>query len=66
MPDKANELHARLVAWRKEVNAPMPTKNDRTAVGGAAKKKGMGTGKQNAECVAHKILPRAHASHPRP
>ena len=27
MPDKAQELHARLVAWRDEVNAPMPTKN---------------------------------------
>lgn len=26
-PDKAKELHARLVAWRKEVGAPMPTKN---------------------------------------
>jgi arylsulfatase A-like enzyme len=25
-PQKTNELHARLVAWRKEVNAPMPTK----------------------------------------
>jgi arylsulfatase A-like enzyme len=28
MPDKAKELHARLVAWRAEVHAPMPTKND--------------------------------------
>jgi arylsulfatase A-like enzyme len=27
IPDKTNELHARLVAWRAEVNAPMPTKN---------------------------------------
>ena len=27
MPDKAKELHARLVAWRKEVNAPMPKKS---------------------------------------
>ena len=27
MPDKAKELHARLVAWRKDVNAPMPTPN---------------------------------------
>jgi arylsulfatase A-like enzyme len=26
-PDKAAELHAKLVAWRKAVNAPMPTKN---------------------------------------
>ncbi len=27
MPDKAKELRARLVAWRKEVKAPMPTPN---------------------------------------
>ena len=26
MPDKAKELHAKLVAWRKAVNAPMPAK----------------------------------------
>jgi arylsulfatase A-like enzyme len=30
-PEKAKELHARLVAWRAEVNAPMPTKNDASA-----------------------------------
>ncbi len=30
-PAKAKELHARLVAWRAEVKAPMPTKNDGTA-----------------------------------
>lgn len=29
MPDKAKALHDRLVQWRAEVNAPMPTKNDR-------------------------------------
>jgi arylsulfatase A-like enzyme len=29
MPDKAAELHARLVAWRKAIAAPMPTKNAR-------------------------------------
>ncbi len=28
MPDKANELHARLQAWRKEIKAPMPTRNE--------------------------------------
>jgi arylsulfatase A-like enzyme len=27
MPGKVKELHARLVAWRKEVNAPMPRPN---------------------------------------
>jgi arylsulfatase A-like enzyme len=48
MPDQAKELHARLVAWRKEVNAPMPAKNDGTSVGGVPKKKGNGKGK-NAE-----------------
>jgi len=26
-PDKAKELHGKLVAWRKSVNAPMPTPN---------------------------------------
>jgi len=26
-PDKVKELHARLLAWRKEVSAPMPTPN---------------------------------------
>lgn len=27
-PDKAKELHEKLIRWRAEVNAPMPTKND--------------------------------------
>jgi arylsulfatase A-like enzyme len=27
MPDKTMELHAKLVAWRQELKAPMPTKN---------------------------------------
>jgi arylsulfatase A-like enzyme len=27
MPEKVKELHARLAAWRKQVNAPMPTPN---------------------------------------
>ncbi len=31
MPDKAKELHSRLVAWRAEVKAPMPTKNEGAA-----------------------------------
>lgn len=29
LPDKTQDLHARLVAWRTEVNAPMPTPNVR-------------------------------------
>ncbi|MSU24901.1 MAG: DUF4976 domain-containing protein [Opitutus sp.] len=40
MPDKAKELHAKLVAWRATVKAPMPTKNDGAASPEAAKKKG--------------------------
>ncbi|MBM4027567.1 MAG: sulfatase [Planctomycetes bacterium] len=39
-PDKAKELHARLVAWRAEVKAPMPTKNDGTAAAPQEKAKG--------------------------
>lgn len=30
MPDKARELHNRLVSWRESVNAPMPTPNSGT------------------------------------
>lgn len=30
MPEKTQELHAKLVAWRNEVHAPMPTKNEPT------------------------------------
>ncbi len=41
-PDKAKELHARLVAWRAEVNAPMPTKNE----GESAKPKAKGKAKK--------------------
>jgi arylsulfatase A-like enzyme len=46
-PDKAKELHARLIAWRKETNAPMPTPNKGEAAetAPAAKKKGKGKGK---------------------
>jgi hypothetical protein len=28
MPDKAKELHAKLVAWRQAINAPMPRPNE--------------------------------------
>lgn len=30
-PEKTKELHDKLVAWRKAINAPMPTKNDGTS-----------------------------------
>ncbi|MCU0785494.1 MAG: sulfatase [Verrucomicrobia bacterium] len=49
MPDKAKELHARLVAWRADVKAPMPTKNEGAATADATKKKGKGKGKKKAE-----------------
>ena len=48
MPDKAKELHAKLVAWRAEVKAPMPAKNDGGAAEDAGKKKGKGK-KKNAK-----------------
>ncbi|MDG3002284.1 sulfatase [Paludisphaera mucosa] len=41
-PDRAAALHARLVAWRKRVNAPMPTPH--TPDPEAAAKKGRGAG----------------------
>jgi hypothetical protein len=39
-PDKAKELHARLIAWRQETHAPMPTPNqpDSADAAPAAKK----------------------------
>ena len=40
-PDKVKELHAQLLAWRKELNAPMPTKNtgiDKSSKKGRGKK----------------------------
>ena len=50
MPDKAKELHDKLVAWRKSVNAPMPTphKPDPNAQPADSKKKGRGKGKKRA------------------
>ncbi|MGL5016803.1 MAG: sulfatase [Luteolibacter sp.] len=48
MPDKAKELHTRLIAWRKEVNAPMPTRNDGKA-SEKPKKKREGKKKANDE-----------------
>ena len=44
MPDKAHELHTRLVAWRSEVKAPMPTKN----IGEVEKPKAKGKKKKAA------------------
>jgi arylsulfatase A-like enzyme len=40
LPDKAKELHQKLVAWRKELHAPMPTPNtERTQPGLSDRKK---------------------------
>ena len=44
-PDKAKELYARLVAWRTEVRAPMPTRNDGSTT--APKQKGKGKKNKN-------------------
>ena len=41
MPEKAKELHDRLLAWRADLNAPMPTKNEPSM----KKPKGKGKGK---------------------
>lgn len=38
-PSKAKELHSRLVAWRVEIKAPMPTKNDGEAAAPQTKDK---------------------------
>ena len=47
MPDRAKELHDRLIAWRSDVKAPMPTKNDGESA--APKAKGKGKGKKKGE-----------------
>jgi len=58
MPEKAKELHNRLLAWRLDVNAPMPTKNDgspaqlkadaKPKANGKGQNKGAGNGKKKA------------------
>jgi len=40
MPEKTKELHARLLAWRAEIKAPMPTPNKPTDAPPPAAKKG--------------------------
>lgn len=47
MPEKAKELHDKLVAWRKSVSAPMPAPNpDQKPATPAKKGKGKGSGKK--------------------
>lgn len=40
MPDRAKDLHAKLVAWRKQIHAPMPTPNTGTEKAAPKAKKG--------------------------
>lgn len=49
MPEKASELHNKLVSWRKEINAPMPTKNDPQTTKADTTKKGKGKKKAKAK-----------------
>ena len=44
-PDKTKELHAQFVAWRAEIKAPMPAKNN---AAGEPKAKGKGKKKKTA------------------
>ena len=48
MPDRAKDLHARLVAWHAEVKAPMPTPNKPVAAATATPKTKQGKGKKKA------------------
>ena len=43
MPDKAKELHAMMLAWREQIKAPMPVKNEK--VSEPVKPKGKNKGK---------------------
>ena len=46
LPEKAKELHDKLVSWRSEISAPMPTPNTNQGAGAPGKgKKGSGQGK---------------------
>lgn len=49
LPDKAKELHAKLVAWRASVNAPMPTKNNTAEISDEPKTKKKGGKNKKAE-----------------
>jgi len=48
MPDKTRELHNRLLAWRKEINAPLPTPNKPGEGRPVEAKKGKGKKKAQA------------------
>lgn len=44
-PEKAKELHAKMLAWRESIKAPMPAKNTEQKAAEPAKK-GKGKGKK--------------------
>jgi arylsulfatase A-like enzyme len=48
-PAKTQELHAKMIAWRESIHAPMPTKNTPSAEAKPKKGKGKGKGKKKAE-----------------
>lgn len=54
MPDKAKELHAKMLAWREAIKAPMPTPNTPKAAPSTAEpeKKGKGKGKKKKKNAA--------------
>jgi arylsulfatase A-like enzyme len=49
MPEKTKELHNRLLAWRQEIKAPLPTANKGEAPAAETKKKGKGKKKATAD-----------------
>jgi len=51
MPEKAQELHAKLQSWREAIKAPMPVKNT-PSPDSAKKKKGKGKGKGKGKKAA--------------
>ncbi|NLS94799.1 MAG: sulfatase [Planctomycetaceae bacterium] len=54
MPEKTKELHAKLVAWRKAIQAPMPTPNEPKDVVRPKKAGGQGKGKKQRARVDKK------------
>jgi arylsulfatase A-like enzyme len=48
-PAKTQELHAKMIAWRESIHAPMPTKNTPSAEAKPKKRRGKGKGKKKAE-----------------
>jgi hypothetical protein len=49
VPEKTKELHDRLLAWRREINAPLPTPNKAEAAPSQPAKKGKGRQKAKAK-----------------